>query len=71
MSLHERVRHLLRTREPPVLSDRQAVAALRPYGQGVQASPASPPLTNNAPELATAGGALGEQEFGRVSQFTQ
>lgn len=67
MSVVDHVRVLLRSREPAVLTERQAVAALRPYGQGVRAAPASPPLTSKTPAVGEPAGVLGEREFGRVS----
>lgn len=63
MSLHERIRLMLRDREAPVLSEREAVAALRPHGQGVQGAPVNPPLKPTTPLDVESGGGLCEPAF--------
>lgn len=69
-SLTERVRLMLRGHQPlATLSDREAIEALRPYGQGVQRTPVRPPLNPTRAPVVEPAGARGEQVFD-VGQFT-
>lgn len=71
--LTRRVRLLLRVQMPntlPALSDREAIEALKPYGQGVKAAPANCPLNEARPQSVLAGGRADEQEFGSSGNLT-